>query len=75
MRSAGVCENCMLAAAGGILFCFRIGDEADHAIDVLRILLDAMGLARHAEREDWVAKRVRQSFPAQAGLADKRSEH
>ncbi len=31
---------------------FRVGSEPDRTIDVLRILHDAMDLARHVERED-----------------------
>jgi toxin ParE1/3/4 len=34
------------------LIMFRIGDENDRTIDVLRILHDAMDLERHARRED-----------------------
>ena len=41
-----------LGRHGRHVILFRVGSDADRAIDVLRILHDAMDLARHAQRED-----------------------
>jgi toxin ParE1/3/4 len=37
---------------GRHIILFRVGSEPDRTIDVLRILHDAMDLARHVQRED-----------------------
>ncbi len=54
---------------GRHIILFRIGDEPDRTIDVLRMLHDAMDLARHVPREDQTPIRDTASCQRKSGVS------